>query len=132
MNNIQTVFVAALLMGLTGCATAPVKESSAFDCAPKGYERLNGWELRDQRMGMATLTDTGEPIRITSIGLSRGEDTLVLTFVGNVLILVDPKPEDDSVPLLGNVNYLTADNKLRTQPLSGPCKWRPLVTGDRP
>ena len=132
MSNVQTVFVAAILMGLAGCATAPAKESTAFDCAPKGYERMDGWELRDQRTGIATATDTGEPIRITSIGRSRGAETLTLTFVGNVLILVDPKPEDDSVPLLGNVNHITADNKLRTQPLSGPCEWRPLLTGDQP
>lgn len=131
MRNIQTVFVAALLMGIAGCATAPAKESSAFDCAPKGYERLNGWELRDQRSGMATYTDTGEPLRVTAIFLSRGQETLVLTLVGNVLIFVDPKPEDPSVPLLGNVNYITADNKLRTQPLSGPCEWRQILTGDR-
>ena len=38
MSNIQTVFIAAILLGLAGCATVPAKESSAFDCAPKGYE----------------------------------------------------------------------------------------------
>ena len=130
MSNIQTVFIAALLMGIAGCATAPAKESSAFDCAPKGYERLDGWELRDQRMGMATQTDTGEPLRVTSLGFSRGQETLVLTFVGNALVLVDPKPEDQTVPLLGNVNYITADNRLRTEPLDGPCEWRQILTGD--
>ena len=131
MNNIQTVFIAALLMGITGCATAPAKESSAFDCAPKGYERLDGWELRDQRTGIATATDTGAPLRVTSLGFSRGQEILVLTFVGNALVLVDPDPDDPTVPVLGNINYITADNKLRTEPLNGPCEWRQILTGDR-
>ena len=129
MRTIQTVFISALLLGLFGCATAPAKESTAFDCAPKGYERLDGWEVRDQRSGMATATDTGQRVQIFSVGLARGAERLLLVFMGDALILVDPKPQDPAVPMLANTRYFTADNKLRAEP-QGACEWRELFTGE--
>lgn len=124
----KKILIAALLMGIAGCATAPAKESTAFDCAPKGYERLDGWEMRDQRTGMARATDTGQPVRITSIGMARGEERLLLVFVGPDLILVDPNPQDPDVPMLVNTRYFTADDKLRSEP-QGACEWRELIYG---
>ncbi len=123
----KKILIAALLMGIAGCATAPAK-STAFNCAPQGYERFDGWEAIDHRTGMATATDTGQPVQITSIGLARGEDRLVLVFMGDALILVDPKPQDPSVPMLANTRYFTTDNKLRAEP-QGACGWRELILG---
>ena len=124
----KKILIAALLMGIAGCATTPDTESTA--CAPKGYERLDGWEVRDQRSGMATATDTGQPVQIISVGLARGEERLLLVFMGDTLILVDPKPQDPGVPMLVNTRYFTDDDKLRSEP-QGACGWRELITGER-
>jgi hypothetical protein len=126
----KKILIAALLMGIAGCATAPAKESTAFDCAPKGYERLEGWEVRDQRTGMATATDTGQPVQIFSVGLARGQERLLLVFMGDALILVDPKPQDAAVPMLANTRYFTANDKLRSEP-QGACEWRELLSREQ-
>lgn len=129
MRTLQNAFISALLLGLFGCATTPATESTAFDCAPKGYERFDGWELRDSRSGLASVTEDGQPIRVTSIGLSRGAtEFLALTFVGHALIAVDTAPQDRNVPILLNTRYFTADDKLRSEP-QGACGWRHPNTG---
>jgi hypothetical protein len=128
MRNIQTVFVAALLMGLAGCATTE-KASSVFDCAPAGYESLKGWEVRDYRPGRATKTESGDPVDIVTVVLSRGEQHIVLIFVGKELVMLDPNPTDKGVPSLVNARWFNKDNELKDEP-SGACEWRPLLTGE--
>ncbi len=129
MSTVQTAFISALLLGLMGCATVPATESTAFDCAPLGYERLDGWQVRERQEGLATATETGQPVQITQVALSRGDQALLLVFMGEALILVDPNPLDKSVPLLVNTSYFTADDKLRADP-RGDCGWRELLSGE--
>lgn len=123
------VLLAAL--ALTSCATTkePRREASVFDCAPKGYERIDGWEVRDHRTGLATVTESGEPVQITSVGFSKNGRSLLLVFMGNALILVDRDPDDPNVPLLVNTQYFTDDDKLRAKP-QGACGWRELIQGE--
>lgn len=124
---IRNAFITALLLGIAGCATA--QTSSVLDCAPAGYETLEGWEMRDYRPGQATRTESGEPVAIVSVVLSKGDRTLVLIFIDRELVLLDPAPEDKGVPSLVNDRWFTADNKIKSEP-SGACEWRPLLTGE--
>ena len=128
MRTIQNAFIGALLLGLFGCATAE-KTSSVFDCAPPGLERLQGWTVRDYRPGEATKTEDGEPVAIVTVTLSQGTEALVLIFRDKELIAVDPKPGDESIPMMGNARHFTKDNLIKRDP-SGACAWRPLLTGE--
>ena len=128
MRTIQNAFIGALLLGLFGCATAE-KTSSVFDCAPAGYESLKGWEVRDYRPGQATKTESGDPVDIVTVVLSRGGQAIVLVFIGKELALLDPAPEDNGVPSLINDRWFTKDNLIKEEP-SGACAWRPLLTGE--
>lgn len=124
----KNVLIAALLLGIAGCATAQ-PTSSAFDCVPAGYEDLKTWEMRDIRPGSATKTESGEPMDIVTVILTKGERSIVLVFIGKDLVLLDPAPKDPSVPSLVNSRYFTNKNLIKSTP-SGACEWRPLLTGE--
>lgn len=125
---IRNAFIAALLMGIAGCATA-APTTTAFSCAPEGFT-LEGWTLRDIRPGIAAKTEDGTPQQILTTVLTRGDEAIVLISVGKDLILVDPAPQDKGVPVLINSRFFNADNELLTEPSGDACIWRPLLNGE--
>jgi len=135
VSNIQTVFVAALLMGLAGCATAKPDTFVNFGCAPEGYETLStDWKIESQQEGMATVTEDGKPIQILMVGLRNAstKKALMLVFVNKhtELALLDPAPEDKSVVILANRRFVNDENELRPDGV-GACSWRPLLSVDK-
>lgn len=124
----KKILIAALLLGIAGCATAE-KTSSAFDCVPAGYEDLNAWNMRDLRQWSAHRTESGQPVNIVTVVLSKGERVIVLVFIDNEVALLDPAPEDKGIPALVNSRYFNPENLIKSTP-SGACEWRPLLTGE--
>ena len=122
------VVVSAALVA--GCATTPTGPVRTFACAPEGLPILDStWRVVDTRSGMATRTETGVPVQVTMVGLAQGEKALLLSFIGEDLAMVDLNPLDQSVPLLVNARFVTADGKIRAEP-DGPCAWHELLTGE--
>jgi len=135
VSNIQTVFVAALLVGLAGCATAKPDTFVNFGCAPEGYETLStDWKIESQQEGMATVTEDGKPIPILMVVMRniKANRAIVLMFVNKhtELAILDPAPEDKGVSILGNRRFINDENELRPDGV-GACSWRPLISTDK-
>jgi hypothetical protein len=53
-----------------------------------------------------------------------------MVFAEKDLILVDPNPQDQGVPVLVNSRFFNRDNQLLTEPSGPACEWRPLLNGE--
>lgn len=121
------VVVSAALVA--GCATAQSGPVMQFACAPEGLPVLDStWQIVDTKRVIATKTESGEPVLLTMIALTKGDKALLLSLIGGDLVFVDPNPLDQGVPLLLNARFLTADGTIKAQP-DGECAWFPLLTG---
>lgn len=130
-GRMKKILIAALLMGLAGCATAapPKGLSTAFDCAPEGYESFEGWTLTEARVGMATSTDDGRPQAIAIMFLARAGRSVMLGIIDSHLALVDANPDDPGVPMLVSRRYFNDAGQVRSAP-GGPCEWRELLNSE--